>query len=87
MLFCSKPAKYGRRSSVSKEIIENLSKNIEITSSDYLVPKLNEQFDLAEVILGESCPHNNLMHQYYSHEQNIKHKSKNDKKLEESKMG
>ncbi|KAJ8975304.1 hypothetical protein NQ317_011646 [Molorchus minor] len=42
----SASAKYGRRSSLASQLITNHTpKNIELTDSDYLVPKLAENFD------------------------------------------
>ncbi|KAJ8953940.1 hypothetical protein NQ318_019182 [Aromia moschata] len=42
----SHSAKYGRRSSITSQIIATMPKNIEITKSNYLVPKFNENFDV-----------------------------------------
>lgn len=82
-------AKFGRRSSISKEIRENLSKNIEITSSDYLVPKLNDTFDLNEIITKESVPNEKFWKRVTDFRSNKGHVK--DKKIEsnlgESKIG
>lgn len=82
-------ANYGRFSSVCREISENLSKNIEITSSDYLVPKLNETFDLSDLIERESVHHEKLW-RYFSQSSSVKgnfREKQLDRKMDESKMG
>lgn len=45
----SHSAKYGRRSLASQIVSTNMPKNIEITNSNYLVPKLDENFDFNSV--------------------------------------
>lgn len=82
-------AKHGRRSAISKEIRENLPKYIEITNSDYLVPKLTDKLDFAEFSSGETGENERLwkdINKPYVNKGNIKEKHL-DKRLGESKLG
>lgn len=92
MLFSSKSvsAKHGRRSAVSKELQENIPKYIELTNSDYLVPKLNDKFDFTELITSETVQYQEGvwkdLNQRHTNKGNIKEKHL-DKRLGESKLG
>ncbi|KAJ8916124.1 hypothetical protein NQ315_004491 [Exocentrus adspersus] len=55
--FISHSAKYGRRSSLASQMIsKDMPKNIEITSSDYLIPKLDE-FDITSLHTSNEQAH------------------------------
>lgn len=74
---------------MSKEIRENLSKNIEITSSDYLVPKFNENFDITELISKEYGSSDTILKNFSEprvSKRTVKDKFL-DKRLGESKFG
>lgn len=82
-------AKHGRRSAVSREIRENLPKYIEITNSDYLVPRLNDKFDFKELISRETVKYEGLwkdINQPRGNKGSVKEKHL-DKRLGESKLG